>query len=128
MENYIRSRSAAEHYTRGQGCDAWFLLKVPTLTVIQERMPSLADEVMHKHAICRQLFFILKGEATMLFEDSEVQIPAGEAIEIVPGVAYKMKNSSTTQDLEFLVISHPPSHGAGDNSMPISCMKPLWQA
>ena len=32
-------RGTAEHYTWGDGCDGWHLVKGADLSVIQERMP-----------------------------------------------------------------------------------------
>lgn len=43
------SRANAEHYTWGQGCDGWYLVKDDQLTVIQERMPPGTAETFHKH-------------------------------------------------------------------------------
>ena len=42
--------SNAEHYTWGDACDGWHLLRDPTLSVIRERVPPSAGEVKHYHA------------------------------------------------------------------------------
>ena len=59
------SRATAEHYTWGQNCDGWQLVKGASLSVIQEQMPPGTSEVRHFHQKAQQFFFILSGEAAM---------------------------------------------------------------
>ena len=68
------SISHAEHYVWGEVCDGWYLLKRDDMSVIQERVPAGGSEAMHYHTLARQFFFILEGEATMVFEDGEVEM------------------------------------------------------
>jgi mannose-6-phosphate isomerase-like protein (cupin superfamily) len=103
-------KETAEHYRWGHGCEGWHLLKHADLSVIQERMPPNTSEANHYHAKSRQLFYILSGVATMGMPNETEILEAGEAIEISPGTAHQLHNRSDT-DLEFLVISQPPSHG-----------------
>ena len=56
------SKHTAEHYTWGEGCDGWHLLKSDNLSVIQETMPPGTAEVPHYHRHSRQFFFILEGD------------------------------------------------------------------
>lgn len=35
---------SAKHYSWGDGCDGWYLLESPEMTIIQERMPPGAAE------------------------------------------------------------------------------------
>ena len=44
MDHRISGIDTAEHYTWGGVCDGWHLLKDPTLSVIQERVPPGAGE------------------------------------------------------------------------------------
>lgn len=104
------STATAEHYTWGSGCDAWFLLKTGSLHVIQEKMSAHSAEIMHYHAKSRQLFYVLKGELTMLRDNESLTIPARHALAIEPGSAHRARNDSG-EPVEFLVISSPPSHG-----------------
>ncbi len=104
------SKDNAEHYTWGGDCDGWHLLKSPTLSVIHERMPPGRAEARHHHAKAQQLFFVLSGILTMHFDGCSETIGAGEAIEIRPGVAHRAANDSTDA-VEFLVISEPPTLG-----------------
>ena len=55
----------AVQYNWGKECKAWFLLKNPKLTVIQEEMPPGSSDLLHFHHKAKQLFYILRGEATM---------------------------------------------------------------
>jgi len=38
------STATAEHYTWGDACDGWFLVRTPELQIIEERMPPGASE------------------------------------------------------------------------------------
>ncbi|MGE5109228.1 MAG: cupin domain-containing protein [Acidobacteriaceae bacterium] len=100
----------AEHYTWGDACDGYFLLKRPDIHVIEECMPPGTSEQAHWHERSRQLFYVLQGELTMRFDAGDVHIPQGSAVEIEPGTIHQAKNDSGT-DVRFLVVSVPPSHG-----------------
>jgi len=96
----------AAHYTWGDVCDGWPLLKRDDMSVIQERVPAGAAEVMHYHNSARQFFYILQGEGIMIFEEQEVTLKKGQGIEIAPQVKHQFKNQSN-DDVHFLVISVP---------------------
>jgi mannose-6-phosphate isomerase-like protein (cupin superfamily) len=104
------SKANAEHYTWGGNCDGWFLLKSDELTVIEERMPPGASESAHLHRRSRQVFYVLRGELTMKFADGDFKLVAGESLPIEPLTVHQAKNESL-EDVEFLVVSCPPSHG-----------------
>jgi hypothetical protein len=48
-ERMVANTRTAKHYSWGDGCDGWYLLKSPEMTIIQERMPAGAAEKMHRH-------------------------------------------------------------------------------
>jgi len=100
----------AEHYTWGDNCDGWHLLKEDGISVIQERMPPGTEEVYHYHENARQLFHILSGKATFIVDRKTVEVSKGDSLHIHPGTAHKIINR-TDEDITFLVISNPPSHG-----------------
>jgi mannose-6-phosphate isomerase-like protein (cupin superfamily) len=102
------SRKNAEHYTWGEGCDGYFLLRRAEVHVIEERMPPGTKEKAHRHERARQLFYVLEGELTMRFEKGDVQIEHGAALEIEPGTVHQARNESG-RDVRFLVVSVPPS-------------------
>jgi len=104
------SRGSAEHYTWGSGCDGWHLVRTPGLSVIQERMPAGTAEVQHRHASARQFFFVLTGQLSFDVEGTTHVVNAQAGMEIAPGVAHQVRNDSR-RDVEFLVVSQPPSHG-----------------
>lgn len=100
----------AEHYTLGEICEGWHLVKIDALCIIQERAPAGKSEVRHYHNNSRQFFFILKGEGTLEFEDSAIKLSKNDGAEVPPGTIHKFRNDSA-EDVIFLVISSPKSHG-----------------
>ena len=104
------SAATAEHYTWGDGCDGWFLVRTPELHIIEERMPAGASERPHHHVRARQFFYVVEGELTMVLAGTTVVLHAGEGVEIAPGEVHQAVNRSTA-DVRFLVTSQPPSHG-----------------
>lgn len=106
----LSSIHTAEHYTWGQQCDGWHLLKTDSLSVIQENMPPGTSEQPHFHTRAQQLFYILSGTATFTVEGKEITVQANESLHIAPGVKHHIENRSAVH-LQFLVISEPKSHG-----------------
>jgi len=106
----IVSRSSAEHYNWGEGCDGWLLLPRDDLLVIQERMPPDAFEVRHFHSKARQFFFVLSGELTMEVEGTQHLIPASHGIEIPPLEGHRAMNVGEVE-VNFMVISSPTTRG-----------------
>ncbi len=110
------STENAEHYIWGEVCDGWHLLKREDMSVIQERVPAGGAELTHYHNVARQFFYILAGEGTMVFEDGEVVLKKGQALEIPPQVKHQFKNQSN-EDVHFLVISMPSTKGDRVNQL-----------
>lgn len=106
----IVSRENAEHYTWGGICDGWHLLKSRDLSVIQELVPPGGSEAKHYHKHAHQFFFVLSGEATMEIEDKRVMLGPQQGISIPPKVPHRLLNEAK-QDLSFVVVSAPMSHG-----------------
>lgn len=104
------SFGSAEHYTWGDGCDGWHLVREPALSVIRERMPPGTAEVRHRHRAARQFFLVLRGEAVLEAAGVEHALRPGEGLQVEPGVPHQMFNRSA-QPVEFLVVSQPHSHG-----------------
>lgn len=104
------STSTAEHYTWGQNCDGWHLVRTPELSIIEERMPPGTSEVRHYHAHARQFFYVLEGELQMEMDGENHTLRTGEGIEIAPGQTHQAINRSGSP-VRFLVVSQPPSHG-----------------
>ena len=110
MPSTPTSRSVADHYRWGEGCDGWHLVRAAALSVIEERMPAGAREARHRHAAARQFFYVLSGELTMEVDGTRHRLAPRTGIEIAPGAAHQAINE-TAADVEFLVVSTPPSHG-----------------
>ena len=103
------SKGNAEHYVWGAGCDGWHLVKNPELSVIHERMAPGTSEVQHFHRTSRQFFFVLSGTLSVEINGKRQSLQAQQGIEVLPGVSHQVINE-TDMDVEFLVISQPPSH------------------
>lgn len=86
------------------------LVKQNDLSVIQERMPSGTSEVRHYRHQSRQFFFVLAGMATLEVEGIQYRIGPFQGVEVQPGIPHQMMNLSQ-EDIEFIVISQPMSHG-----------------
>jgi len=104
------STANAAHYVWGQQCDGWHLLAGDDLSVIEERMPPSTAEVLHRHARSRQFFYVLGGTAVLELEGVAHRLEAGQGLHVPPGAAHQMRNDSG-EDVRFLVISSPRSHG-----------------
>jgi mannose-6-phosphate isomerase-like protein (cupin superfamily) len=102
--------ASAEHYTWGDGCDGWYLVRTPELHVIEERMPPSTAERAHHHTRARQFFYVLEGELAMVIGGADVPLRTGEGLEIAPGEVHQAVNRGP-QPVRFLVTSQPPSHG-----------------
>lgn len=110
----VKSIRNAEHYTWGNNCDGWHLLRSKGLSVIREKMPSGTSELKHFHANAQQLFYILSGVATFTVEEETVVVHANESLHIPASVKHFIANA-TTEALEFLVISQPEAQGDRQN-------------
>ncbi len=104
------NRESAEHYIWKEQCDGWHFLKSDDLSIIAEKMPPGATEDMHAHNFSRQFFYILRGQAKMVFTDNSEVLNEGEGIEIKPTVFHQMTNPYESE-VEFIVVSSPKSHG-----------------
>ena len=100
----------APHYTWGESCDGWHLVKAAVLSVVEERMPPGTREVRHWHARAAQFFYVLRGTLTLEVEGNTHQIGPRTGIELPQGTAHQAMNQ-TESDVEFLVSSNPPTNG-----------------
>ncbi len=100
----------ADHYRWGENCDGWHLAASANLSVIQERVPQGASEARHLHNNAEQFFYVLFGIATLEVSGEVFIIHPNEGFHVPAGVAHTLSNNHE-RELEFLVISTPPSHG-----------------
>ncbi len=106
----ITSTENAEHYTWGDNCDGWPLLRSDSLSVIQERMPPGTSEQLHYHDRAQQVFYILSGTATFEIAEEVKMVSANQSIHIQPNAKHRILNNEDV-DLHFLVISEPKTQG-----------------
>jgi mannose-6-phosphate isomerase-like protein (cupin superfamily) len=99
----------AEHYTWGGTCDAWYLVRTPEITIIEELMPAGAAERAHHHLKARQFFFVLSGTLTLILDGGTHTLGPNHGLEIAPGEIHQAVNRDSGA-VRFLVTSHPPSH------------------
>lgn len=71
------STTTAAHYTWGDQCDGWHLVRNSSLSVIQERMPSGTREQRHRHSQARQFFFALHGQLVLEVEGTRHVLSPG---------------------------------------------------
>ena len=100
----------AEHYRWGEKCDGWHLVRGADMSVIEERMPAGAAEIAHWYRHSRQFFYVLVGQLVVEVDGICHQLGAGDGMEIAPQELHKVWNESQ-EDVRFLVVSVPPSHG-----------------
>ncbi|MBA4264114.1 MAG: cupin domain-containing protein [Comamonadaceae bacterium] len=110
MAQEVSDISVVEHYSWGGVCDGWHLLKEPTLSVIQERVPPCAGEVPHFHVKARQFFYVLSGTATIELGDRAVTLGPNQGFHVPPNSPHRFVNRSSA-DVMFLVISSPSTAG-----------------
>ncbi|HKE48136.1 MAG TPA: cupin domain-containing protein [Rhodanobacteraceae bacterium] len=104
----------AEHYTWGDACDGWHLLKLDGFSVIRERVPPGVSEVRHRHSRAGQFFYVLDGAAVIEVNGTRHALAAGQGLHVPPGAAHQFRNESAG-DVHFLVVSVPKSHGDREN-------------
>lgn len=106
----VLSTQTAEHYTWGQRCDGWHLLRSDACSVIRERMPPQTSEVAHFHTRSRQFSYVLAGTLTIIVTGEHQVLNHEQGLEIPPKATHRVLND-TDSDVHFIVISAPPSHG-----------------
>ncbi len=106
----VISKDNAQHYTWGEVCDGWHLLKKDHLSVIQERVPPGAAEQRHYHQHSYQFFFVLSGQATLEVDKQTLILGPQQGLSVAPQQVHRLSNDSD-QDLIFIVVSAPKSHG-----------------
>ena len=104
------SRDNAPSYIWGPGCRGWHFVQTPELSIIHEEMPPATEEVRHRHHHARQFFYVLRGVLVMECDGVRHRLQPGLGLEIAPMTPHQARNESG-ESIEFLVISHPASHG-----------------
>jgi len=110
MEHTPIDTLSAEHYTWGENCSGWHLLRSAQLSVIEESMPPGTSETRHYHEKSQQFFYILEGSARFEIGDELVTLHARQGLPVAAGTPHRIFNDSQ-EALRFLVISSPPAQG-----------------
>ncbi|MEC8428131.1 MAG: cupin domain-containing protein [Pseudomonadota bacterium] len=106
----IVNTSNVDHYKWGKDCDGWHLLRSQELSVIEERVPPGEKEERHCHTESQQFFYILSGTAQLEVDGTVFDICAGNGMHVPAGIPHQLMNNGD-QDIRFLAISQPLSHG-----------------
>ncbi|MBX2837040.1 MAG: cupin domain-containing protein [Gammaproteobacteria bacterium] len=101
---------SAEHYHWGNGCDGWHLVKNESLSVIEENVPAGEEEVRHYHVTAQQFFYVLSGSVVIELDGDRHVLEKGMGLHVPKGLPHLLKNVDT-EDVRFLVVSQPMSHG-----------------
>ena len=100
----------SQHYIWGQSSDGWHLLKSASLSIIEECVPPNGCEQRHYHQESQQFFYVLSGIAHLEISGVEFQIEAGSGIHVPKKEPHQLMNKGS-ENLRFLVVSQPNSHG-----------------
>ena len=106
----VVSKENGKHYRWGENCDAWHLAATKNLSVIQERVPSGGTEVRHLHHNAEQFFYVLTGTASLEVSGVIHTLQPHQGFHVPAGTPHTLSNRHE-HDLEFIVVSTPPSHG-----------------
>jgi mannose-6-phosphate isomerase-like protein (cupin superfamily) len=104
------SKANAENYVWGRQCHGWHLLKLPQLSIVQERVPAGAGEVRHYHQRAEQFFFVLSGVATLEVGGEAERLGPGQGRHVPAGIPHQLYVAGP-ENSEFLVVSAPLAHG-----------------
>ena len=106
----IASKNNSEHYNWGESCEGWHLLKSEGFSIIEELVPPGSKEQRHYHNSAQQFFYVLSGEANLEVSGVKHLLRTGQGFHVSPKEPHQLSNTSS-EALEFLVISQPMSHG-----------------
>ncbi|PPV05844.1 cupin domain-containing protein [Xanthomonas bromi] len=109
----VISTDTAEHYTWGEACDGWHLLRDPNLSVLEEHMPPGASELRHRHSRARHFLYVLAGEVMLKLDGVHHVLRVGQSLHVPPGSTHQVHNLSDVE-ARFLVISAP--HGRAERT------------
>ncbi|HTR30595.1 MAG TPA: cupin domain-containing protein [Puia sp.] len=104
------TKDTGRHYIWGGNCDGWHLVETENLSVIEERIPPEGGEILHYHERAQQFFYILSGVAAFETDGVQATVSGGEGYRVAPGARHRIHNPGK-EDLRFLVVSQPKSHG-----------------
>lgn len=69
-------------------------------------IPPESSSPAHYHEVSEETYYVLKGKARMIIDDSEFTLSPGQACLIMPGEVHQIFNDEK-EALEFLTVSAP---------------------
>ncbi len=103
-------RANAPHRRWGADCDAWELLSLDDLQIVEERMPPGTREEGHHHAEARQFFYVLSGTLTIELDGQEHTVSTGSGLHVPAGTGHLVANRGPGV-ASFLAIASPTTAG-----------------
>ena len=103
-------RANTPHRRWGADCDAWELLSLDNLQIVEERMPPGTHEEQHHHAEAQQFFYVSSGTLTIEMDGQENTVSAGSGLHVPAGAAHLVANRAQEAAV-FLAIASPTTAG-----------------
>jgi mannose-6-phosphate isomerase-like protein (cupin superfamily) len=103
-------RANTPHRSWGTNCDAWELLDLDDLRIVEERMPPNTHEERHHHSRARQFFYVLRGVLTIELDGQEHTVSAGSGLHVPAGATHLVANRAQEVAV-FLAIASPTTAG-----------------
>jgi mannose-6-phosphate isomerase-like protein (cupin superfamily) len=125
ITNTTEGLGITRHLVGGEGACRWKMLMygmhlgLPWNTVEYVVIPPGASCGEHIHAHTEEIYYILKGSATMHFNGDSLQVTAGDLITTPIGVRHGIANH-TAQDMVLFVVEVFPGSGTGHEPTRIS--------
>ena len=109
---FVQSLRGAPVNERGDGQVSYLTLApgqfgAANLAVTWVECAPGSQQPLHSHPESEQVYVIVSGEGTMLVEDEERSVRAGDTIFIPPGSRHAIRNKSGTE-LIFASAASPP--------------------
>ena len=73
-------------------------------------MPPGTSEIRHYHRQAHQFFYVLRGSLSVESGGVEMELRTGQGTAVPANEPHRVRNGSSSE-VEFLVVSQPPSHG-----------------
>ncbi|MGX6448354.1 cupin domain-containing protein [Patulibacter sp. S7RM1-6] len=77
-------------------------------SLAEATVPPGGATTEHRHHATEELYFFTRGEGRLRLDGEEQEVRPGDCVVIPPGVAHKLLNDSTTDELALLCCCAPP--------------------
>lgn len=104
--------------------DHWQPKVIATMNNYQFKVAKLKGEfVWHKHDLTDEVFIVIRGELTMVFETHTVNLMTGEMIVVPKGTLHKPYADS---ECEVLIIEPEGVINTGDTQSDLTANNNVW--